>query len=157
MAQAVEVENATAFVQEDKPDTVNGNGRKPYDVGTATDPDVVVYRISGAFFFGAAATVSAALDRIGEAPKAYVIDFSAVPVLDSTAGATIEGFVRKAHRQGAAVYISGAQPPVRRVLLTYGVRPPSVRFKSTLADALALARRKISMESKAASAETAPT
>src|SRR3546814_10279682 len=54
-----------------------GNGRTPYDVDLATDPDVVVHRISGAFFFGAAANVGAALDRIGEHPKAYVIDFSA--------------------------------------------------------------------------------
>ena len=64
----------------------------------ATDPDMLVYRISGAFFFGAAASVAAALDRIGEHPKAYVIDFSAVPVIDSTAAATIAGFARKATR-----------------------------------------------------------
>ncbi|HLJ70370.1 MAG TPA: SulP family inorganic anion transporter, partial [Roseiarcus sp.] len=42
----------------------------------ATDPDIVAYRISGAFFFGSAASVAMALDRIGEHPKAYVIDFS---------------------------------------------------------------------------------
>ena len=96
------------MVEEDRPDSVGGNGREPYDVDLATDPDVVVYRISGAFFFGAAAGVGAALDRIGERPKAYVIDLSAVPMLDSTGAATIEAFARKAHRQGAAVYISGA-------------------------------------------------
>ena len=72
-------------------------------------------------------------------PKAYVIDFSAVPVLDSTAAAPIEGFVRKAHRAGATVYVSGARCPIRRVLLTHGVRPPRVRFRSTLADAVAAA------------------
>ncbi len=44
MAQAVQV---------DRPDT--GNGRAPYDPALATDRDVVTYRISGAFFFGAAA------------------------------------------------------------------------------------------------------
>jgi SulP family sulfate permease len=143
MAQAVEVENARPVVEADKPDSVNGNGRRPYDVGMATDPDVVVYRISGAFFFGAAATVAAALDRIAEHPRAYVIDFSAVPIVDSTAAATVEGFVRKARRQGAAVYISGAAAPIRRVLLTYGVRPPQVRFRTTLADAVGAAHARI--------------
>jgi sulfate permease, SulP family len=142
MAQSVEVENAGLMIQEDKPNSANGNGRKPYDVGLATDPDVVVYRISGAFFFGAAAGVGAALDRIGEHPKAYVIDFSAVPILDSTGAATIEGVVRKAHRHGAAVYISGASRPIRRVLLIHGVRPPRVRFRKELADAVTVARRK---------------
>ena len=121
-------------------DTVAGTERKPYDSALASDPDVIVYRISGAFFFGAAATVAAALDRIAEHPKAYVIDFSAVPIIDSTAAATIEGFVRKASRHGARVFISGALPPVRRALLTHGLRPPRVRYRTRLSEALAAAR-----------------
>jgi SulP family sulfate permease len=128
-------------VEEDKPDSVDGNGRAPYDVDLATDPDVVVYRISGAFFFGAAAGVGAALDRIGERPRAYVIDLSAVPMLDSTGAATIEAFARKAHRQGAAVYISGAARTIKRMLLIHGVRPPHVRFRKQLADAVKAAHR----------------
>jgi sulfate permease, SulP family len=116
---------------------------KPYDVSLATDPNVLVYRISGAFFFGAAASVAAALDRIGEHPKAYVIDFSAVPVIDSTAAATIEGFARKARRSQATVYIAGARPAVRRILLTHGARRPLVRFKAELEDALSSARQEL--------------
>lgn len=132
MAQAVQV---------DRPDTGNGDGRLPYDAALATDRDVVVYRISGAFFFGAAAGVAAALDRIGEHPKAYVVDFSAVPVIDSTAAATIEGFARKAKRQGATVTIAGARRPILRALLAHGVRPPLVRFKADAAEALTAARQ----------------
>jgi SulP family sulfate permease len=132
MAQTVEVDEA---------DTANGAaGRAPYDPAVATDRDVVVYRISGAFFFGTAAAVSAVLDRLAEHPKAYVIDVSAVPVLDSTAATTIEGFGRKAHRAGAVVYIAGARPPIRRALLFHGVRPPRVRFRTGLAEAVAAAR-----------------
>jgi SulP family sulfate permease len=140
MAQAVAVEVPRVVVEQDQADTANGEGRKPYDASLASDPDVIVFRISGAFFFGAAATVAAALDRIGEHPKAYVLDFSAVPVIDSTAAATIEGFVRKSSRQGARVYIAGAERAVRRVLLTHGVRPPRVRYRTKLVDALAAAR-----------------
>jgi sulfate permease, SulP family len=149
MAQAVEVENGRPMVEEDKADNVNGNGRGPYDAGRAADPDVLVCRISGAFFFGAAASVGAALDRIGERPKAYVIDFSAVPLLDSTGAATIEGFVRKAHQQSAMVYVSGAAPSVRRVLLLHGVRPPRVHFKKELADAVSAAHRMIDTAERA--------
>jgi SulP family sulfate permease len=83
--------------------------------------------------------VAAALDRLAEQPKAYVLDVSAVPFLDSTAAATIAGFVRKARRRGAAVYAAGAKPPVRRLLLTHGLRPPELRFRSTLAEAVAAA------------------
>jgi sulfate permease, SulP family len=142
MSQSVGVESARPPIEDDRPDGENGNGRRPYDVGLATDPNVLVYRISGAFFFGTAATVAAVLDRLAEHPKAYVIDFSAVPVFDSTAAATIEGFVRKAHQHGVAVYIAGAKPSIRRALLTHGVRPPRVRFKSAVSDAVAAARAK---------------
>jgi SulP family sulfate permease len=70
-----------------------------------------------------------------------VLDFSAVPVLDSTAAATIAGFARKARRDGAVICIAGARSPIRRVLLTHGVRPPHVRFRTKLADAIAAVRR----------------
>jgi SulP family sulfate permease len=143
MAQAVEVESEAPLIEDDKADDVHKGGRQPYDVSLATDPDVLVYRISGAFFFGAAASVAAALDRIGEHPKAYVVDFSAVPVIDSTAAATIEGFARKAKRGKAKVYIVGARPAVRRILLTHGARRPLVRFKAELGDALSSARQEL--------------
>ena len=58
-------------------------------------------------YLSVADSAQAALDRIGEHPKAYVIDFSTVPVIDSTGAATIEGIVRKAHRRGVPVYIAG--------------------------------------------------
>jgi SulP family sulfate permease len=135
MAQAVEIEGGRALAEADVPDTASGAYRTPYDVALATDRDIVVYRITGAFFFGAAASVAAALDRIGTQPKSYVIDFSAVPFIDSTAAATIDGFVRKARRHGAAVYLAGARPPIRDVLMTHGVRPPEVRFETTLSAA----------------------
>ena len=86
MAQSVEVESATPLIEEDKADAAHEGGRQPYDVSLATDPDIVVYRISGAFFFGAAASVAAALDRIGQHPKAHVIDFSSVPVIEFDRG-----------------------------------------------------------------------
>jgi SulP family sulfate permease len=143
MAQAVEIDSDRPLVAEDKPDTLADRPRTPYDSALASDPDVVVCRISGAFVFGAAASVATALDRLAESPKAYVVDFSAVPVIDSTAATTIAGFVRKSHRAGAAVYIAGAEPPIRRALLTHGVRPPGVRYRSTLAEAVAAARARI--------------
>ena len=49
--------------------------------------------------------------------------------------------MRKAQRQGAAVYITGAARPIRRVLLIHGVRPPHVRFRKQLADAVKAAHR----------------
>lgn len=146
MAQTVEVENARQLIDDGKLDS--GNGRKADDVDLATNPDVAVHRISGAFFFGAAGNVGAALDSIGEHPKAYVIDFSGVPVIDSSGAATVEGFVQKAYRRGARVYIAGARPAIRRTLLIHGVKPPYVRFRSDLADAIEAAHSKAALSTR---------
>jgi sulfate permease, SulP family len=154
MAQAVEVRTGKPLAAVDVPDMRGDATRQPYDAALATDRDVIVYRISGAFFFGAAATVAAALDRIGEHPRAFVIDFSAVSVIDSTAASTIEGFVRKARRNNALVYISGAESGTRRMLLTHGVRPPQVHFAAKIETAMAAARAKIKATGKAGTIAT---
>jgi SulP family sulfate permease len=146
MAQAVEVEKAWPLAEEDRADNCDESGS--YAADLTSDPDVVIFRISGAFFFGAAAAVAAALDRIGEHPKAYVIDFCAVHILGSTAAETIDGFVDKAQRHGTAVYIAGAMPRVRRVLLVHGAKPPQVRFKRAVADAVLTARGRIAFEDR---------
>ncbi|MCF4165005.1 STAS domain-containing protein [Zavarzinia compransoris] len=141
MAQSVEVESEVPLIAEDRADSNGNGGRTPYDSAAASDPDVVVHHIAGAFFFGAAASVAAVLDRIGQSPRAYVLDFAGVPFLDSTAAATIEGFLRKAERSGAEVYVAGARPAVRRVLITHGVRPPRAHFTARVADATERAHR----------------
>ena len=153
MAQAVEVERP--LIEPDVADSVNGNGRGRYDASLATDPDIVVYRISGAFFFGAAGSVAAALDRIGAQPKAYVIDFTAVSIFDSTAAATIEGFARKAARHGAILFVAGASPAIRRVLQAHRVQSPLVQYEPSVADALASARARTASSRDAASAKPA--
>jgi SulP family sulfate permease len=138
MAQDVEVRSLRLGDQEDIAD--GATGRTPYLSALTTDSQIMVCRITGAFFFGAAANVTAALDEIGAKPKAYVIDFAAVTVLDSTAAAALAGFARKAGRAGAAVSIAAAGPQIRRVLLAHGVRPPDVCYAHTQADAVAAAR-----------------
>jgi SulP family sulfate permease len=139
MAQTVAVEARVPQVGVDIADSAGNGSRRPYDPSTAADRDVIVYRISGAFFFGAAAGVSAVLDRIGEHPKAYVVDFSAVPLIDSTAVATIKSFAEKASRGRAALFLSGAAPAVQRILEAHGVRPPLAEFRASLDDAIGAA------------------
>ncbi len=141
MARAVEIEGGRPISDEDVPDSSDGSRRHPYDAALATDRDIIVYRISGAFFFGAAATVAAALDRIGEHPKAYVIDFSAVSVIDLTAAATIEGFARKARRHHAQIYIAGALPAVRARFADAWGAPPAVSFAANVVHEAASANK----------------
>ena len=126
------IESGMPSLEEDQADTVGSNARQPYDFGMASDPDVMVYRISGAFFFGAASTVGAVLDRIADQPRNFILDCSGVPFLDSTAANVLEGAARKAARAGVRFFITGASPQVRRMLFTHGVRPPHERSEPRL-------------------------
>lgn len=139
MANAITVEGGPPLVLRDRSDDANG-GRTPYDAGLAADPDIVVYRIAGAFFFGAASTVASALDRIADRHRAFILDLAAVPFLDSTAANTIAGLGQKAARHGVQLLITGASPRIRHTLLTHGLRAPHVRYMRTLEQALAAAR-----------------
>jgi SulP family sulfate permease len=140
LSKAVEIE-AVGAVREAE----SGEDEAPYAPAMASDPDVLVYRISGAFFFGSAATVAAALEEAGERPRAYVLDMSAVAVIDSTAAATIEGFIAKAARRRCGVWIAGAHTPVRRQLLGHGVRRPAARYTSDVAAAVEAAHHFVAL------------
>jgi SulP family sulfate permease len=136
MAQTTDVARDAPLVPTDKADDANGE-RAPYDAGLANDPDVVVYRITGAFFFGAASSVGSVLDGIVDRHKAFIIDFAAVPFLDSTAANAISRTAEKARRRGVRVFITGTSQSVRRALLTHGVRPPRVKYRADIANAVA--------------------
>lgn len=135
MSKSIAVDTDVPMVRDDVADDRNGR-RTSYDPEKASDPDTVIYRISGAFFFGAAATVGTVRDRIADQRKSFILDCSGVPFLDSTAANVLEGAVRKAERAGVRFFITGASPNVRRMLFTHGVKPPHVRYKATIENAL---------------------
>ena len=139
MAQAIEVQSMAPLVPEDQAD--NATGRTRYDSSIASDPDIVVYRISGAFFFGAASKVGAVLDSIADARKTLILDLSAVPFIDSTAASTIDGFARKAAKAEINLVITGTTQAQRRVLKIHHVRPPRVHFRPTIDAAIAAVRK----------------
>ncbi len=120
-------------------------GRKAVDEADlnpfpSDDPDTVAYRINGVFFFGAASTVGAVLDRIADQRKNFILDCTEVPFLDSSAANVIEGSVRKARRQGVRFMISGATKETRRMLETHHVSEPEVQFFDTIEGAFAAAK-----------------
>jgi SulP family sulfate permease len=106
-----------------------------------SDRNVAVYRISGAFFFGAAGVIASLFDRIGDTHHALVLDFSAVPFIDSSGAHAIEGLVRKAQKRGVEVYFTGTSAMVRRELVVHGLKPPEVHYKSSIAQARETARK----------------
>lgn len=132
MAKSIAVEADQSLVPEDVADSASS-----YDSSEASDADTVVYRISGAFFFGAASTVGTVLDRIADQRKNFILDCSAVPFFDSTAANVIEGAAHKARRAGVRFIIAGASPQTRRMLINHGVKRPLVTYAASIRDARA--------------------
>lgn len=112
MSDAAEVREGTSLVPGDQADTID-----KYLPKSGTTDDVVVYRIKGALFFGAAATVGGVLDRIAEHPRAIVVDFSEVPFLDSTGARSIELLGHKVARSGGRLILTGLTDEMRRQLM----------------------------------------
>ena len=139
MSRTTAIETHIPFVAEDKADDATG-ARTPYDDSRSADPNIVIYRISGAFFFGAAAAIGSVLDRISDTHKVLVIDFASVPFVDSTAANTIEALARKASKRAVTLVLSGASREVRRELFAHGVKPPLVSYELSIESAMAKAR-----------------
>jgi sulfate permease, SulP family len=135
MAQEAGVEPAAL---EDRADDRNG-ARTPYDAAVATDPDVLVYRITGAFFFGTASSIDFIRERIGGRQRAFVVDVAGVPVLDTSAAHALAAISATAARHGKRVLITGAGPATRKVLSANGLGDPGIYF-ATISEALAAAR-----------------
>jgi SulP family sulfate permease len=134
MAESVDVEGDPKFVREDMADSDNGRGY------TGDIPrDVMVYRITGAFFFGATARVNLILDRVVQPPRVFILDFSEVPFIDITAAAALERFVQRLHKAGTKVYFAGIRPHVRHSFKLPGLRGRSVHYVASVARAIELA------------------
>jgi SulP family sulfate permease len=135
MSRTTEVAMDGAFVGRDEADSAHPRGE--YHEEQAANPDVVIYRITGALFFGATASIGSVLDRIQDTHKALIVDFSAVPFLDSTGATMIEGLAHKAHKRGVALWLTGASRDIQRVFVTHGLKRPLVHYAAGIEEALA--------------------
>jgi SulP family sulfate permease len=71
-------------------------------------PDgVVVFRIFGPFFFGAAEKMEDALQRVGALPKVLILRMQLVPAMDATALNALESIVERMQAAGGTVILSG--------------------------------------------------
>ncbi|QCI68380.1 SulP family inorganic anion transporter [Phreatobacter stygius] len=143
MAEAIQVETEMPVVDEDVADSSH---RHPaFDPAIASDKDILVYRLSGAFFFGAAGTVGAVFDRLGRMPRIFVLDMAGVPFLDTTGAYTLETFAHKLERAGTTMIIAGANPSVAKALGHFGLREPRILMTETVETAMVAADARLAL------------
>lgn len=68
---------------------------------------VVVFRIFGPFFFGAAEKMEDALQRVGGLPRVLILRMQLVPAMDATALNALESIVERMQASGGTVILSG--------------------------------------------------
>jgi len=130
MAEAASVENHSV-----------ANGTDTSGTGIEKDDDqVAVFRIDGPFFFGTASRIADAIEIAGTRPRAFVLDFQAVPFVDSTAANALRAFVAKANLDGIEIYAANLRANARDVFEKAHLGPPHMHFADNLKEAITAAR-----------------
>ncbi|MDD2869712.1 SulP family inorganic anion transporter [Neomegalonema sp.] len=111
-----------------------------YDAAARSHPDLVVHRITGAFFFGSAQSVGTVLDRVGDPRRAVIYDVSALREVDSSAAHTLVEAALKAHRRGKRVLVAGASAATQRALMRGGLSSTVASYAPSVEAAAHLAR-----------------
>ncbi|MDR1826930.1 MAG: SulP family inorganic anion transporter [Methylobacteriaceae bacterium] len=148
MARLVTVETENNFLPDDQPDVLSARGALD-DMGK--DRDILVYHFQGPLFFGATTSVGVILERIGWFPKAVVMDFSSVPLVDTTGIETLVAFVQRIQGHGGTVYVAGAPRPVRKALMRCNFPIPNRNYFSSVETAEEYIRSKRSLAGRVSS------
>jgi SulP family sulfate permease len=88
--------------------------------GKEVPEGVLVYRIEGPFFFGAAEKLETALERYSTVPRVVIFRVRTVPAIDATGLHALEVMLDKFHRRGTQLILSGVQPQPMKVLYNAG-------------------------------------
>lgn len=73
---------------------------------------IMIYEITGALFFGATQTFQEALKQTNQNPKAIILNFKNVPLIDATGLYRLEEVVKQFQKQGTIVYLTEFLPTV---------------------------------------------
>ena len=104
---------------------------------------VLVYRIFGPFFFGAAEKLEDALEQVGRLPRVLILRMHLVPAMDTTALNVLESLVERMQAGGGVVILSGLHRQPLQMLTKAGFTGKIGRANlcAHFDDALARARR----------------
>jgi SulP family sulfate permease len=99
IAETTEVSRVTASDELETPEQV-AHGKEIPD-------GVLVYRIFGPFFFGAAEKMEDAMEGMGKMPRALILRMQLVPAMDATALNALESITERIQASGGVLILSG--------------------------------------------------
>lgn len=106
---------------------------------------VVLYRIEGALFFGAAAKAMDEIELVGGHVRALILEMSAVPAMDATGLVALESALERLRKNETLVILTAVQTQPKRVLDKAGIQPEEGRimFCDRLKEAIAHSRKHV--------------
>lgn len=104
---------------------------------------VIVYRIEGALFFGAAEKALSEVELVGSHVRVLILDISVVPIMDATGLVALESALERMEKNETLVILVGAQPQPKKLLEKAGIKPEpgEILFVDRMREAVAFARR----------------
>lgn len=94
---------------------------EPQDAGIELPASVLVYRIEGPFFFGAAEKLESTLERAPLGIRTIVLRMGRVPFMDATGLQTLVEVIQRFRRHHVTVLLCGVHPGLRDTLGQSGV------------------------------------
>ena len=119
MAEATAIEKGVSIIERDQDDFADARG--PYLAREALPKGVEVFELRGPLFFGAASRLNDALEAAFPPPKAFILRFAGVPLVDVSGVGALDRFLKRCQTHGAHVFISELNPGARAVLTRMGV------------------------------------
>jgi SulP family sulfate permease len=120
MAEAAAFEKGVALDDRDQND-LGETARAPYTSRHELPKGVEVFVLHGPLFFGAASRLNDAFEAAFPPPKAFILRFADVPMVDASGVGTLSRFLRRCESHGVAVIMSELQPRARDVLTRMGI------------------------------------
>lgn len=115
MAESVSVQQEVFGGPEER----SGAGEAGHDI--ALPSNVLVYRIDGPFFFGAAEKLESTVERAQLHVGTVVIRLGRVPFMDATGMHTLSEIIERFQRRGIRVLLCGIQERLSRALARAGI------------------------------------
>ncbi|HEV2562172.1 MAG TPA: SulP family inorganic anion transporter [Rhizomicrobium sp.] len=114
MAKAVEAETHMSLIEGDIDEIASPNTAA--QLRETLPAGVMSFKLSGPFFFGAAAHFEQVLGRTGGKPKVIILDMEGVPLIDSTGAATLHKFLESTRGRGIRVILAATRQGPAAVL-----------------------------------------
>jgi SulP family sulfate permease len=134
IAETTEVSLVTAHDELETPEQVAHGKEIP--------EGVLVYRIFGPFFFGAAEKMEDALERVGTLPRVLILRLQLVTAMDATALNALESIFERLRASGGVLVLSGTHRQPLQMLAQAGFveKIGRANIRANFDDALARAR-----------------